>query len=165
MKSNKQRKRNEIVEKNNLVKDRKSGCSECKLTRVIRVISNSSACSFACPGRKDNNLHTSPTTVAQPFEGKSMVLHGYHVLPRPQKARKHWPTLQQTSFLRREARCITQPQLALITILQDYIWGVSKMPVSSWLVGPHPTKWKVTGSIPGQGTCLCYGFGPCWDTY
>ena len=27
-------------------------------------------------------------------------------------------------------------------------------------VGCHPTKRKVTGSIPGQGTCLGCGFSP-----
>ena len=29
------------------------------------------------------------------------------------------------------------------------------------LVGHHPEKQKVTGLIPGQGTCLDCGFGPC----
>ena len=28
------------------------------------------------------------------------------------------------------------------------------------LVGCHPAKWKVTGSIPGQGTCPGCRFGP-----
>ena len=28
------------------------------------------------------------------------------------------------------------------------------------LVGCHPVKWKVTGLIPGQGTCLGCRFGP-----
>ena len=28
------------------------------------------------------------------------------------------------------------------------------------LVGHCPEKQKVIGSIPGQGTCLDYGFGP-----
>ena len=28
------------------------------------------------------------------------------------------------------------------------------------LVGCRPTKWKVTGSIPGQGTCVGCRFGP-----
>ena len=28
------------------------------------------------------------------------------------------------------------------------------------LAGHHPTKRKVAGSIPGQGTCLSWGFGP-----
>ena len=32
------------------------------------------------------------------------------------------------------------------------------------LAGHRPTKQKVTGSIPSQGTCLCYGFGP-WLGY
>ena len=32
--------------------------------------------------------------------------------------------------------------------------------VAQW-VGHQPTK---SGSIPGQGTCLSYGFGPSWGT-
>ena len=30
------------------------------------------------------------------------------------------------------------------------------------LVGHHPTKRKVAGSIPDSGTCLCCRFGPWW---
>ena len=30
------------------------------------------------------------------------------------------------------------------------------------LVGHHPAKQRVTGSLPSQGTCLCCGFSPCW---
>ena len=29
------------------------------------------------------------------------------------------------------------------------------------LVGHHPANRKVMGSIPSQGTCLGYKFGPC----
>ena len=35
--------------------------------------------------------------------------------------------------------------------------------VAQW-VGCHPANWKVMGSIPGQGTCLCCGFGP-WSRF
>ena len=31
----------------------------------------------------------------------------------------------------------------------------------SQLIGWHPTKQNFTGSIPGQGTCLGCGLGPC----
>ena len=37
--------------------------------------------------------------------------------------------------------------------------GTESLTSEAQLVGHHPAKWKVTGSIPGQGTHLGFGFG------
>ena len=42
------------------------------------------------------------------------------------------------------------------------LWDIRKRPLTgvAQLVGHRATKWKVTGSVPSQGTCLGYGFSP-----
>ena len=44
-------------------------------------------------------------------------------------------------------------------------WGQEALTAVAQLVGHHPTKQKVTDSIPGQGTCLGCGFSASQGMY